>query len=52
MFERKYKFDATNERYARKLFTDDVLKEIFGSNDVSITSVVFNVHRFEIFVIF
>ena len=34
VFERKYKFDPTNERYIRKLFTDDVLKEIFGSNEV------------------
>jgi DNA-directed RNA polymerase II subunit RPB1 len=34
VFERKYKFDTTNERYVRKLFDDDVLKEIFGSNEV------------------
>ena len=33
-FEKKYKFDPTNERYVRKLFTDDVLKEMIGSGEV------------------
>ena len=25
-FERKYKFDSTNERHVRKLFTDEILR--------------------------
>jgi DNA-directed RNA polymerase II subunit RPB1 len=33
-FEKKFKFDATNERYVRKLFTDEVLREMVGSADV------------------
>jgi DNA-directed RNA polymerase II subunit RPB1 len=33
-FEKKYKFDPTNERYVRKLFTDEVLREMVGSTDV------------------
>ena len=33
-FEKKYKFDPTNERYVRKLFSDEVLKEMVGSADV------------------
>ena len=27
-FERKYKFDPTKERYVRKLFTDEILREM------------------------
>lgn len=34
VFQRKYKFDPTNERYVRKLFTDQVFREMVGSNDV------------------
>jgi DNA-directed RNA polymerase II subunit RPB1 len=34
VFERKYKFDPTNERYVRRLFTDEVLREMVGSNEV------------------
>jgi len=33
-FENKYKFDPTNERYVRKLFTDEVLREMVGSSEV------------------
>lgn len=33
-FERKYKFDPTNERYVRRLFTDEILREMVGSSDV------------------
>ncbi len=33
-FEKKYKFDPTNERYVRKLFSDDVLKDMVGSSEV------------------
>eukprot|EP00096_Caligus_rogercresseyi_P015669 TRINITY_DN813_c1_g1_i1.p1 TRINITY_DN813_c1_g1~~TRINITY_DN813_c1_g1_i1.p1 ORF type:complete len:1950 (-),score=566.84 TRINITY_DN813_c1_g1_i1:630-6479(-) len=33
-FEKKFKFDPTNERYVRKLFTDDVLREMVGSPEV------------------
>ncbi len=33
-FERKYKFDPTNERYVRKLFTDEILREMVGSPEV------------------
>ena len=33
-FERKYKFDPTNERYARKIFTDEILREMVGSSEV------------------
>ncbi|KAK7074174.1 DNA-directed RNA polymerase II subunit RPB1, partial [Halocaridina rubra] len=32
-FEDKYKFDITNERYLRKLFTEEVVREIIGSPD-------------------
>jgi DNA-directed RNA polymerase II subunit RPB1 len=32
-FEKKYKFDPTNERYVRKLFSDDVLKDMVGSGE-------------------
>ena len=30
-FERKYKFDPTKERYVRKLFTDEILREMVSS---------------------
>ena len=33
-FESKYKFDPTNERYVRKLFTDEILREMVGSSEV------------------
>ncbi len=33
-FEKKYKFDPTNERYVRRLFSDEVLKEMVGSSEV------------------
>ena len=33
-FERKYKFDPTNERYIRRLFTDEILREMVGSSEV------------------
>ena len=33
-FEKKYKFDPTNERYVRKLFNDEVLREMVGSSEV------------------
>ena len=33
-FERKYKFDPTNERYVRRLFTDEILREMVGSSEV------------------
>ena len=33
-FERKYKFDPTNERYIRRLFNDDILREMVGSSEV------------------
>ena len=33
-FERKYKFDATNERYVRRLFQDEVLRDMVGSSEV------------------
>lgn len=33
-FERKYKFDSTNERYVRRLFTDEILREMVGSSEV------------------
>ena len=36
-FERKYKFDSTNERYVRKLFTDEILREMVGSPEVVAT---------------
>lgn len=32
-FERKFKFDPTNERYARKLFNDEVLRQMVGSSE-------------------
>ncbi|XP_064456621.1 DNA-directed RNA polymerase II subunit RPB1-like [Ornithodoros turicata] len=30
-FEKKFRFDACNERYLRKLFTEDVVRELMGS---------------------
>merc|ERR1719211_785221 len=33
-FENKYKFDPSNERQMRKLFTDEVLREMVGQSDV------------------
>ncbi|XP_059081445.1 DNA-directed RNA polymerase II subunit RPB1-like [Tigriopus californicus] len=32
-FEKKFKFDPTNERYARKLFNDEVLRQMVGSSE-------------------
>jgi DNA-directed RNA polymerase II subunit RPB1 len=32
-FENEFKFDISNERQIRKIFTEDVLKEMMGSND-------------------
>jgi len=33
-FESKFKFDPTNERYVRRMFTDEVLRDMVGSGDV------------------
>ena len=33
-FEKKYKFDPTNDRYVRKLFNDEVLREMVGSSEL------------------
>ncbi len=33
-FEKKFKFDPTNERYVRRLFSDEVLKDMVGSSEV------------------
>ena len=33
-FENKYKFDSSNERQMRKLFTDEVLREMVGQSEV------------------
>ena len=33
-FENKFKFDPSNERQMRKLFTDEVLRDMVGQNDV------------------
>jgi DNA-directed RNA polymerase II subunit RPB1 len=33
-FEARYKFDPTNERYLRKLFNEEVMREIVGSGEV------------------
>ena len=33
-FENKFKFDPSNERSMRKLFTDEVLREMVGQSDV------------------
>ncbi|XP_025193833.1 DNA-directed RNA polymerase II subunit RPB1-like isoform X2 [Melanaphis sacchari] len=32
-FEDEFKFDVSNERHMRKIFTEDVLKDLMGSND-------------------
>lgn len=32
-FENEFKFDISNERQMRKIFTEDVLKDMMGSND-------------------
>lgn len=32
-FENEFKFDVSNERQMRKIFTEDVLKDMLGSND-------------------
>lgn len=32
-FEDRYKFDITNERYLRRLFTEDVVRELLGSSE-------------------
>ncbi|RZF37892.1 hypothetical protein LSTR_LSTR009992 [Laodelphax striatellus] len=33
-FENMFKFDASNERHLRRIFTEDVLREIVGSGEV------------------
>ncbi|XP_054267900.1 DNA-directed RNA polymerase II subunit RPB1-like [Macrosteles quadrilineatus] len=33
-FENMFKFDASNERYLRKIFTEDVLRDLLGSGEV------------------
>ena len=33
-FENKFKFDSSNERAMRKLFTDEVLREMVGQSEV------------------
>ncbi|XP_014262669.1 DNA-directed RNA polymerase II subunit RPB1 [Cimex lectularius] len=33
-FENQFKFDASNERHLRKIFTEDVLRELLGSGEV------------------
>ncbi|KAK3924047.1 DNA-directed RNA polymerase II subunit RPB1 [Frankliniella fusca] len=33
-FERKFKFDPTNERTLRRIFNEDVMKELMGSGEV------------------
>ncbi|KAH8415376.1 hypothetical protein KR222_005863 [Zaprionus bogoriensis] len=33
VFEKRFKFDWSNERYMRKVFTDDVIKEMTDSSD-------------------
>lgn len=32
-FEDRYKFDITNERYLRRLFTEDVVRQLLGSSE-------------------
>jgi DNA-directed RNA polymerase II subunit RPB1 len=34
-FERGYRFDPSNERHLRRVFTEEVVKELMGSADVS-----------------
>ena len=33
-FENKYKFDSSNDRQMRKLFTDEVLRDMVGQSEV------------------
>ncbi|XP_060536772.1 DNA-directed RNA polymerase II subunit RPB1-like [Cylas formicarius] len=33
-FEKKFRFDPTNERYLRKVFNEDIIKEIMSSGEV------------------
>ena len=33
-FENKYKFDSSNERQRRKLFTDEIFRELVGQSEV------------------
>lgn len=33
-FERGYRFDPANERQLRRIFTEDVVKELMGSGEV------------------
>ncbi|KAH8381530.1 hypothetical protein KR093_007468, partial [Drosophila rubida] len=33
VFEKRYKFDSTNERYLRKVFTDEAIRELRDSSD-------------------
>ncbi|KAI4468651.1 dna-directed rna polymerase [Holotrichia oblita] len=33
-FERKFRFDPSNERYLRRVFNEDVIKELMGSGEV------------------
>ncbi|KAG8036703.1 hypothetical protein G9C98_004025 [Cotesia typhae] len=33
-FEKKFKFDPSNERYLRRIFTEDIVREMMGSGEV------------------
>nr|NVI77396.1 RNA polymerase II 215kD subunit [Cucujiformia]NVI77402.1 RNA polymerase II 215kD subunit [Cucujiformia]NVI77437.1 RNA polymerase II 215kD subunit [Cucujiformia] len=33
-FERKFRFDPSNERYLRRVFSEDVIKQLMGSGEV------------------
>lgn len=33
-FEKRFRFDATNERHLRRIFNENILKELMGSGDV------------------
>nr|XP_033326312.1 DNA-directed RNA polymerase II subunit RPB1-like [Megalopta genalis] len=33
-FEKKFKFDPTNERYLRRIFNEDIVREMMGSGEV------------------
>ncbi|XP_034936021.1 DNA-directed RNA polymerase II subunit RPB1 [Chelonus insularis] len=33
-FEKKFKFDPTNERYLRRIFTEEIVREMMGSGEV------------------
>ncbi|EEB13940.1 predicted protein [Pediculus humanus corporis] len=33
-FEKRFRFDATNERYLRRIFNENILKELMGSGEV------------------